>query len=87
MKKNQIQYTKSFFTNLIQIGKKNYSFHFTTKVIKQKMSTGTVLMKYFFFAIFSKLLKLEPYLEILLFYDVNLTATVHVMYAIVITVG
>ena len=58
--------------------KKNYSFHFTTKIIKQKMSADTILIKYFLFifAIFSKMVKSEPYLAILLFYDVNLTATV-----------
>ena len=40
------------------------------------MSANT-LMKYLFcYAIFSKLVKLEPYLAILLFYGVNLTATV-----------
>ena len=43
------------------------------------MSADTILIKYFFlfiFAIFSKLVKSEPYLAILLFYNVNLTTTV-----------
>ena len=42
------------------------------------MSADTILIKYIFliFPIFSKLVKSEPYLAILLFYDVNLTATV-----------
>ena len=39
------------------------------------MFAHTLLMK-FFFAIFSKLVKSEPYLANLLFYDVTLTATV-----------
>ena len=39
------------------------------------MSADTILIN-FFFAIFLKVVKSEPYLEILLFYDVTLTATV-----------
>ena len=45
--------------------------------MKQNMSADTILTKYFFhFAIFSKLVKSELYLAILLFYDVNITATI-----------
>ena len=39
------------------------------------MSADTISIFFFFFAIFLKLAKSEPYLAILLFYDGNLTAT------------
>ena len=42
--------------------------------MKQKIFANTILIKYFFS--FSKLVKSEPYLAILLFYDVNVMATV-----------
>ena len=45
-------------------------------ILKQKMSGDTLLIKYIFFAILSKLINSEPYLAILLFYDANLMATV-----------
>ena len=56
---------------------KIYSFQFTTKVMGQKTYTDTIWIKLFFmFAIFSKLVKSEPFLAILLFYDANLTVIV-----------
>ena len=70
--------TRQFKGHIWQIFvKKIYSFHFTTKVIKQKMSADTILIKYiyFIFAIF-KIGKISTIFNNLLFYDVNLTATV-----------
>ena len=59
--------------------KEIYSFHFTTKVSKQKMSAGTIHIDKIIFSFFCnifKIGKIRAIFDFFIFYDVNLTATV-----------